>query len=154
MVKGVNTPDINGDFKAKIDLEKLVNALGIPDIKLKGSLASDIKTNGVFDQKNKRFPVTNGTINLENGYLKTPYYPNPITNIIIKSKIENQKGTFQDLKVNLKPTQFTFEGKPVFVEADLSNFDDLTYDVKAKGELMLIEFTKFSHRKDLIWMVS
>ncbi|AWK04180.1 hypothetical protein HYN56_08015 [Flavobacterium crocinum] len=149
MVKGVNTPDINGDFKAKIDLEKLVNALGIPDIKLKGSLVSDIKTNGVFDQKNKRFPATNGTINLENGYLKTPYYPNPITNITIKSKIENQKGTFQDLKVNLKPTQFTFEGKPVFVEADLSNFDDLTYDVKAKGELDVNKIYKVFSQKGL-----
>ncbi|MFD2942864.1 AsmA-like C-terminal region-containing protein [Flavobacterium notoginsengisoli] len=149
IVKGVNTPDINGDFKAKIDLEKLINALGIPDIKLKGNLLSDIKTNGVFDQKNKRFPVTNGTINLENGYLKTPYYPNPITNITIKSKIENQKGTFQDLKVNLKPTQFTFEGKPVFVEADLSNFDDLTYDVKAKGELDVNKIYKVFSQKGL-----
>ncbi|WJS96248.1 AsmA-like C-terminal region-containing protein [Flavobacterium johnsoniae] len=149
IVKGVNTPDINGDFKAKIDLEKLINALGIPDIKLKGNLVSDIKTNGIFDQKNKRFPVTNGTINLENGYLKTPYYPNPITNITIKSKIENQKGTFQDLKVNLKPTQFTFEGKPVFVEADLSNFDDLTYDVKAKGELDVNKIYKVFSQKGL-----
>jgi len=149
IVKGVNMPEINGDFKAKIDLEKLINALGIPDIKLKGTLVSDIKTNGVFDQKNKRFPVTNGSINLENGYLKTPYYPNPITNIIIKSKIENQKGTFQDLKVNLKPTQFTFEGKPVFVEADLSNFDDLTYDVKAKGELDVNRIYKVFSQKGL-----
>ncbi|WET04666.1 AsmA-like C-terminal region-containing protein [Flavobacterium sp. YJ01] len=149
IVEGVNTPNINGDFKAKIDLEKLINALGIPDIKLKGNLVSDIKTNGVFDQKNKRFPVTNGTINLENGYLKTPYYPNPITNITIKSKIENQKGTFQDLKVNLKPTQFTFEGKPVFVEADLSNFDDLTYDVKAKGELDVNKIYKVFSQKGL-----
>ncbi|CAM3633653.1 AsmA-like C-terminal region-containing protein [Flavobacterium chungbukense] len=149
IVEGVNTPNINGDFKAKIDLEKLINALGIPDIKLKGNLVSDIKTNGVFDQKNKRFPVTYGTINLENGYLKTPYYPNPITNITIKSKIENQKGTFQDLKVNLKPTQFTFEGKPVFVEADLSNFDDLTYDVKAKGELDVNKIYKVFSQKGL-----
>jgi AsmA protein len=148
-IKGVNTPDINADFKAKIDLEKLTKALGIPDIELKGALAGDVKANGVFDQKNKRFPVTNGTINLENGYLKTPYYPNPITNIIIKSKIENQKGTFQDLKVSLQPTQFTFEGKPVFVQADLSNFDDLTYDVKAKGELDVNRIYKVFSQKGL-----
>ncbi|WP_166920861.1 AsmA-like C-terminal region-containing protein [Flavobacterium poyangense] len=134
-IKGINTPDINGNFKAKIDLEKLIKALGVPDLTLKGILAGDIKTNGKFDHKNRIFPVTNGFINLENGYLKTKYYPNPITNIIVKSKIENNKGTFDDLKVSLKPTQFTFEGKPVFVEADLSNFDDLTYDIKAKGEL-------------------
>lgn len=149
LIKGINTPDINADFKAKIDLEKLIKALGIPDIELKGTLAGDVKANGVFDQKNKRFPVTNGVLNLDNGYLKTPYYPNPITDITIKSKIENQKGTFADLKVNLTPTQFTFEGKPVFVQADLSNFDDLSYDVKAKGELDISRIYKVFSQKGL-----
>ncbi|BFM43459.1 hypothetical protein CFS9_21000 [Flavobacterium sp. CFS9] len=134
-VKGINTPDINADFKAKIDLGKLMSALGIPTIVLKGNLAGDVKANGKFDLKNKLLPVTNGTIDLVNGYLKTPYYPNPITDITIKSKVENPKGTFGDLKINLKPAQFTFEGKPVFVEADLSNFNDLAYGIKAKGEL-------------------
>jgi len=149
LLKGVNTPEINADFKAKIDLEKLTKALGIPDIELKGALAGDVKANGIFDQKNKRFPVTNGIINLDNGYLKTPYYPNPITNITIKSKIENQKGTFEDLKINLTPTQFTFEGKPVFVQADLSNFDDLNYDIKAKGELDVSRIYKVFSQKGL-----
>ncbi|WP_286965994.1 AsmA-like C-terminal region-containing protein [Flavobacterium sp. UBA4854] len=149
LVKGINTPEINTDFKAKIDLEKLTKALGIPDIELKGALAGDVKANGVFDQKNKRFPVTNGTLNLDNGYLKTPYYPNPITNITIKSKIVNQKGTFEDLKVSLTPTQFTFEGKPVFVQADLSNFDDLNYDIKAKGELDVSRIYKVFSQKGL-----
>jgi len=148
-VEGINTPNIDADFKAKIDLEKLITALGIPDIVLKGSLAGDVKANGKFDLKNKLFPVTNGVIDLENGYLKTPYYPNPITNITIKSKINNQKGTFDDLKVSLKPTQFTFEGKPVFIEADLSNFNDLTYDIKAKGELDVNKIYKVFSQKGL-----
>jgi len=148
-VKGANTPDINADFKANIDLGKLMQALGIPNIVLKGNLAGDVKANGKFDPKNKLLPVTNGVINLENGYLKTPYYPNPITNITIKSKIENQKGTFDDLKVSLKPTQFTFEGKLVFVEADLSNFNDLTYNIKAKGELDVNKIYKVFSQKGL-----
>ncbi|UTN05847.1 hypothetical protein L0669_07990 [Flavobacterium bizetiae] len=148
-VEGINTPNIDADFKAKIDLEKLMKALGIPNIVLKGSLAGDVKANGKFDLKKKLFPVTNGVIDLENGYLKTPYYPNPITNITIKSKIENQKGTFDALKVSLKPTKFTFEGKPVFVEADLSNFDDLAYDIKAKGELDVNKIYKVFSQKGL-----
>ena len=134
-IKGMNIPNIKADFKAKIDLEKLDQALGIPDLDLKGFLTGDVKMDGTFDPKNKTLPVTKGFVDLENGYLKTKYYPNPITNIVIKSTIDNQKGTFNNLKVSLKPTQFTFEGKPFFVEADLSNFDDLTYDIKAKGEL-------------------
>jgi len=148
-VKGINVPDINADFKAKIDLGKLTKALGIPDVVLKGSLFGDVKANGKFDLKNKLFPVTNGVIDLENGYLKTKYYPNAITNIIIKSKITNQKGTFKDLKVKLKPAQFTFEGKPIFVSADLSNFNDLSYDIKAKGELNISRIYKVFSQKGL-----
>ncbi|TPG39319.1 AsmA-like C-terminal region-containing protein [Flavobacterium pectinovorum] len=148
-VKGVNTPDINADLKANIDLGKLMQALGIPNVVLKGNLKGDVKANGIFDPKKKLLPVTNGVIDLENGYLKTPYYPNPITNITIKSKIENQKGTFDDLKVTLKPAQFTFEGKPVFVEADLSNFNDLSYDIKAKGELDVNKIYKVFSQKGL-----
>ncbi|MEO6175133.1 MAG: AsmA-like C-terminal region-containing protein [Flavobacterium circumlabens] len=148
-MKGMTTPDINAEFRAKINLEKLNKALGIPDVELKGILISDVKANGKFDQKNKLFPVTKGVIDLTNGYLKTKYYPNPITNIVVKSKIENQKGTFQDLKVNLKPAQFTFEGKPVFVQADLSNFDDLNYDIKANGELDVNKIYKVFSQKGL-----
>ncbi|TCN60634.1 hypothetical protein D0809_01920 [Flavobacterium circumlabens] len=148
-MKGMTTPDINAEFRARINLEKLNKALGIPDVELKGILISDVKANGKFDQKNKLFPVTKGVIDLTNGYLKTKYYPNPITNIVVKSKIENQKGTFQDLKVNLKPAQFTFEGKPVFVQADLSNFDDLNYDIKANGELDVNKIYKVFSQKGL-----
>jgi AsmA protein len=148
-IKGANTPDIHGDFKTKIDLGKLSNALGIPGITLKGALTGDIKTDGKFDQKNRLFPTTKGLIELNNGYVKTKFYPNPITNIMVKTTIDNQKGTFDDLKVKLKPAQFTFEGKPFFVSADLSNFDDLNYDVNAKGELDVNKIYKVFSQKGL-----
>jgi len=148
-MEGLTTPTVNADFKAKMDLNKLNKALGIPDLELKGTLVGDVKANGKFDQKNKLFPVTKGNIDLENGYIKTQYYPNAITNIVLKSNISNQKGTFQDLKISIKPAQFTFEGKPVFVSADLSNFDDLNYDVKAKGELDVNKIYKVFSQKGL-----
>ncbi|WP_140487798.1 AsmA-like C-terminal region-containing protein [Flavobacterium sp. GSA192] len=132
---GTNILDINAALNAKIDLEKLNRAIGIPDVELKGMLVADGTSKGKFDKKNGLFPVTNAVINLNNGFLKTKYYPNPITNIGIVSTISNPKGTFEDLKVVLQPAQFTFEGNPVFVKANLSNFDNLVYDVTAKGTL-------------------
>lgn len=148
-IKGLKTPDIKSDLKAKIDLEKLTKAFGIPDIEIKGALISDLKVEGKFDQAKRQFPITKGTINLNNGYLKTKFYPNPITNIHIESTIENQKGTFDDLKIVLKPAELTFEGKPIFVEANLSTFDDLTYDIKAKGELNIAKIYKVFSQKGL-----
>lgn len=148
-VKGVNNPEIDANINATIDLKKLNRALGIPDIELKGMLTAEGNAKGKYDSQNHIFPVTNATINLKNGYLKTKYYPNPITDINIISKITNQKGTFSDLKVSLKPTEFTFEGKPFFVEADLDNFEDLTYDIKAKGILDISKIYKVFSKKGL-----
>lgn len=146
-LEGIDTPTVDAEFKAKIDLSKLNKGLGVPGLTLKGILTGDVKAKGKFDRKNKLFPVANGIIDLKNGFVKTSYYPNPITNIEFKTTIEDKKGTFQDLKLNLKPAQFTFEGKPVFVQALLNNFDDLNYDVTAKGELDVKKiYNVFSHK--------
>lgn len=133
--KGISNPDIDATLNTRIDLEKLINALGIPNVELKGLLIGEGNMKGIYNQKNGLFPVTNASINLKKGYIKTNYYPNPITDINIVTGINNQKGTFNDLKVTFKPAAFIFEGQPFFLEADLSNFDDLTYDIKAKGIL-------------------
>jgi AsmA protein len=148
-VKGMNAPEIDAVFNSKIDLEKLNKALGIPDIELKGTLVGEGKAKGKYDQQHKIFPITNANINLKSGYIKTKYYPNPITNINILTTINNQKGTFSDLKITLKPAEFTFEGNPVFVEAQLDNFDDLTYDIKAKGTLDISKIYQVFSQKGL-----
>lgn len=148
-VKGMNTPEIDAVFNSKIDLEKLNRAIGITDFELKGTLVGEGKAKGKYDPQHKIFPITNANVNLKSGYIKTKYYPNPITNINILTTIENQKGTFSDLKVSLKPAEFTFEGKPVFVEAQLDNFDDLVYDIKAKGTLDISKIYKVFSQKGL-----
>lgn len=148
-VKGMNNPEIDASLNAKMDLEKLNRAIGIPDFELKGTLIGEGKAKGKYDQKIGIFPITNASIKLENGYIKTKYYPNPITNINIVTTIENQKGTFSDLKILLTPTEFTFEGKPFFIKADLNNFDDLTYDIKAKGTIDISKIYKVFSQKGL-----
>lgn len=132
-IKGISSPDVKIDLSTQIDLQKLTEAIGIPGIELKGKLVAKAMANGVFDSTKKLFPVTSGIIDLKNGYLKTTYYPNPITDIAIHSKIENLKGTFQDLKVSIQPAQLTFENNPFILKADLANFEDLSYDINAKG---------------------
>lgn len=148
-LKGMNAPEIDAVFNSKIDLEKLDKALGIPDLELKGMLVGQGKAKGKYDPQHKTFPITNANVTLKSGYIKTKYYPNPITNINILTTIHNQKGTFSDLKVSLKPAGFTFEGKPVFVEANLENFDDLAYDIKAKGTLDISKIYKVFSQKGL-----
>jgi AsmA protein len=148
-VQGLTTPKVDATFNTAIDLEKLNRAIGIPDFEIKGILTGSGTSKGEFDKKNKLFPITDATVTLKNGYIKTKYYPNPITNINIVSKVNNQKGTFDDLKIKFIPTEFSLEGKPFHIQADLNNFDDLTYNIKAKGTLNVSKIYKVFSQKGL-----
>lgn len=133
--KGLGEMAINANMKGALNLQTLDEALGLKDLEVKGLVNADVKANGIFSMDKKLFPKTKGAINLKNGWLKTASYPNPITNINLVANINNTDGTFSSLGVKLDPFKFDFEGNPVFVNADLQNFEDLLYKVSAKGVL-------------------
>jgi AsmA protein len=147
--KGLKDMQVKADIKGAVNLQTLDNALGIKDIDIRGLLDTNIKANGLFSLDKKLFPKTNGYLNLKNGWLKTKYYPNPIQNINIAAHITNTDGTFKSLGVKLDPFKFDFEGNPVFVNADLQNFEDLLYKVKAKGVLNVGRIYKVFAKKGL-----
>lgn len=147
--KGLSKPDIDARIETKVNLSTLNRALGIQNLDMKGTLNTNIKAKGIYDQKSNKFPVTNGKIELKNGYIKTDYYPNPIQNINVIANVLNTKGDFNDLKVNITPASFDFEGQPIYVNAILENFENLKYDIKAKGELNLGKIYKVFSQKGL-----
>ncbi|WP_427874335.1 AsmA family protein [Flavobacterium sp. MMS24-S5] len=133
--KGLSEMSINASVKGALDLAVVDAALGLENMDLKGILKTDIKARGVFSTTKKLFPKTIGGISLRNGWLKTKYYPNPITNITFIANMLNKAGTYEDLIVAVAPFSFVFEGNPVYVNATLSDFSDLAYNAKIKGEL-------------------
>lgn len=147
--KGLKEMLVRADIKGSVNLQTLDNALGLKNIDIRGLLDTDIKANGLFSLDKKLFPKTNGYLNIKNGWLKTKYYPNPIQNINVASHITNTDGTFKSLGVKLDPFKFDFEGNPVFVNADLQNFEDLFYKVKAKGVLNVGRIYKVFAKKGL-----
>ncbi|MFP3595319.1 AsmA-like C-terminal region-containing protein [Chryseobacterium sp. SIMBA_029] len=147
--KGLNEMQIKADVKGAVNLQTLDQALGLKDIDIRGLIDTNIKADGIFSLDKKLFPITNGYINLKNGWLKTKYYPNPIQNISMAAHVKNTDGTFKSLGVQLNPFQFDFEGNPVFVNADLQNFEDLLYKVKAKGVLNVGRIYKVFAKKGL-----
>ena len=148
-IAGLAKPKIAARITSKIDLAKMNKAVGLQNMDLLGVLNMDIKSNGVYDKKNNKIPVTNGKIFLKDGYVKTIYYPNPIKDINLLATILDNEGSLKDLKVNITPASFEFEGKSIFVNAKLQNFDNITYDIKAKGELDVAKIYKVFSRKGL-----
>jgi AsmA protein len=147
--KGLSEMNVNADLKGALNLQTLDAALGLKDLELRGLMNADVKSNGTFSMDKKLFPKTNGYIDLKNGWLKTKSYPNPITNINMTANIINTDGTFSSLGVKLSPFKFDFEGNPVFINADLQNFEDMLYKVRAKGVLNVGKIYQVFARKGL-----
>lgn len=133
--KGLSEMTVDASVKGALDLAVVDAAIGLNTIDLRGILKTDIKAKGLFSTSKKLFPKTIGGISLRQGWLKTESYPNPITDITFVANVLNKAGTFQDLIVAVAPASFIFEGNPMYVNATLSDFGDLAYNAKIKGEL-------------------
>ena len=147
--RGLNEMTVNADIRGALNLQTLDEALGLKDLDIRGLMNADVKANGIFSMDKKLFPKTKGFIDLKNGWLKTSAYPNPITNINMTANVINTDGTFSSLGIKLEPFKFDFEGNPVFVNADLQNFEDLLYKVRAKGVLNIGKIYQVFARKGL-----
>ncbi len=147
--EGLSKPKIDARIQSAVNLGKLDLAFGIQNMDLKGQLNLDINSKGVYDAKNKIVPITKGSISFKNGYIKTDYYPNPIKNINLVASLSDNSGSLKDLKVNISPASFDFEGKPIYVKANLENLENVKYDIKAKGELDLAKIYKVFSQKGL-----
>ena len=133
--KGFSEMTMNASVKGALDLAVVDAAIGLNTIELKGLLKTDIQARGVFSTSKKLFPKTIGGISLRNGWLKTDSYPNPITDITFVANVLNKAGTYKDLIIAVAPASFVFEGNPMYFNATLSDFSDLAYNAKIKGEL-------------------
>jgi AsmA protein len=147
--RGLKKPEIQANVQASIDLQKLDQALGIENMTLRGLLKMNVVSNGVYDKANAVFPKTNGSVNLKSATIQTKYYPNPIKNINLNATLYNGDGTFKQTNLVINPASFSFEGNPFYLKASFSNFDDVLYDLKAKGTIDIAKVYKVFSQKGL-----
>jgi AsmA protein len=146
---GLSKPSIDAKIRSKLNLEKVNQALGIEGLILKGDFKADITSKGNYNKEEKKFPITKGDLSLKNGYLKTKYYPNPIQNIHLDSKINTTSHEFEDVAVFIDKGSFLFENQPFDLTASFINFEDVLYDIEAKGTIDVQKIYKVFSQKGL-----
>ncbi len=130
-------PDVDIDFKANLVLETLKDIIPLDSFDIKGTLNTDLKMKGVYSQERKLFPVSNASIELKNGSVLTPYYPQPIKEIQIISHLNAVSAAYKDVRVEIEPISFSFEDQKFQLQADLQNLDDIRYDITTNGVIEL-----------------
>ncbi|PWT97272.1 MAG: hypothetical protein C5B52_14140 [Bacteroidetes bacterium] len=134
-IKNLIDYSMQADLQTVLNLAEIKKFYPIDSMDLAGNLNVDIKANGKYIPEKKIFPVANAILKLEEGYIKTKYYPDPIEKIQVSADVTNQNGSFNTLDIKLTPVSFVFEGQPFMVKADLQNFSNLIYNIDSKGTL-------------------
>lgn len=147
--KGLKKPSIVANIQASVDLKKLDQAAGLENMSINGLLKMDIVSNGVYDKEKSVFPKTKGFVSLKGVTIQTDYYPKPIQNINLDASLSNGDGTFKQTKLVINPASFIFEGEPFYLKASFANFDDVLYDIKAKGSVDVAKVYKVFSKKGL-----
>ncbi|MEO1010275.1 MAG: AsmA-like C-terminal region-containing protein [Bacteroidota bacterium] len=125
------------NFKSKIDLDNLNRTLQLPGLVIAGVLDSQWDAQGVYSPKDSKFPKINGFIDLQNGYVKTSGYPEPITNIQMDARVANPGTTYTESELVVDTLHFAFLDNPFGAKAFFKDFDRPEYFIKAKG---LVDF--------------
>ncbi|MBA4166458.1 MAG: hypothetical protein H0X41_02750, partial [Chitinophagaceae bacterium] len=148
-ITGFNKPEIDAKVNAEIDLARANKAFGLQGMNFSGLLKMNVISKGKYDPAKKNFPVTHANILWQNGSIQTKYYPHPINNIQLSAKVDDGEGNLKDLHVTVQPFSFLFEGKPFHAQAALENFDNIVYEIKAKGEIDVAKVYRVFSQKGL-----
>lgn len=138
---------VDANLQSDINLGDIKNIYPFKQVELSGNLKVNINTKGRYYAAKKVFPVTTADILLQNGVIKTMYYPNPISNIGVTNKVTNTNGALSGTTVIILPASFLFEGKPFQLQASLKNLDNIGYNIKAKGIIDIARIYKVFTRK-------
>ena len=148
-VRLANTKDfpVDANLDVAFRLSDIQKFYPLDSLDINGDLLVNIRSRGNYQPAKKLFPRTEALVKMDNGSVRTKYYPAAIEKIAVNATVKNKEGTLSDLDVQIQPVSFEFEGKPFMVKADLENFDNVKYNIVSKGELDLGRIYKVFSQK-------
>jgi len=126
-------PHIDANLQALVHMAEVEKFYPLDGIDMGGDLHINVVSKGIYQPSAKQFPITTAALQMNNGSLETKYYKHPIEKININAVVSDTTGSFNDLKVDIKPITFAFEDQTFTLKAALNNFEDLHYDIIATG---------------------
>lgn len=143
------------DFPMDIDLNGILNLADIKQfypidsLDIKGKVAVNIQAKGKYDATKKLFPITHANFKMVDGFIQTKYYPHPIEKIAVDATIACTGTSTKDVRVEIKPIGFVFEGQPFTVKADMKNLENVKYNIVSKGTMDIGKIYQVFSRKGI-----
>lgn len=133
---------IDGYAKAKLDLAALSRMVPIKSTNMAGLFELDASFKGIYDEAKEQFPAVNAWMKMENGYLKNAEYPVELSKLAFEGRLEDVDGSMKSGKLEIPRFSFLLDEEPMAGSANVSNFSDPIYSLRANGKLDLEKLMK------------
>jgi AsmA protein len=130
---GLREFPMEGQLTTSLNLGEIRQLVPMDSLELGGFLELSLDVKGRYAPAGKLFPETILSVKLTDGDILTKYYPNPVNRINLLLALTNTSGKLSSTRAVIDPFTFRFEGKTFEVRAQLSNPDNLDYDVECRG---------------------
>ena len=148
-INGGKIPFVDADLHSYVHLADLQRFYTTDSFDVKGDLWLDLVTKGKLDLDRKRYPTTTLSAKIKEGRIQTVYYPRPVEQIELDAKIHVENGNPKLTRIRVQPLSFRFEEQPFLLKMNLENFEDLRYNIQAKGDLDLDHLSQVFTDDDL-----
>jgi len=142
LVQGLTRSSVDADLSGKLNLEEMTRLFPIDSLTLRGLYDVNLKAKGLYDKAAGRFPVVNAAMELQNGYVRSLKFPEPLENVHAVATVTNRTGQIADTRIDIGDLRLRLAGEPFEVRGWVQNLNDYTYDLAAKGKLDLTKITK------------
>jgi len=139
LVQGISRMNINANAKAKLNLAELNKMFPMPGLTMAGLFSLDGTAKGIYD--GKQMPVVNAQMALQNGYIKSKDFPEPLEKLNLQATAQSD-GSLRNSEFALQNFSMTLQNEPFNANAIFKNFEDINFDVKANGIVDLTKITK------------
>ena len=131
----INNITVDLGLKTAINFAEIKNFYPVKGLVLDGKLAIDVSSKGSYDKVNKLFPITKASIKLDKGYIKTANFNEALEKIAVDAVVTNNDGTLKGTLLHVKPISFEMAKQPFLLKANVSNLENVSYDIASRGTL-------------------
>ena len=148
-ISGADDFPMEANLKGILNLSDIKEFYPIDSLTLKGKIAMDIKAKGKYNASKNLFPVTDAHFTMNDGFIQTKYYPNPITEINVDANLVAKGPSTSQVDFSIKPIGFKFEGQSFTMSANMKNLNNIQYNILSKGTIDIGKIYQVFSRKGI-----
>jgi len=148
-LKGLENMNLDGNVKAKLNLEELTSIFPLDGLTLKGMFDIDADAKGVYNEAKGTFPNVDAAMKLSDGYAKSSDYPAELKNINMNATLINKNGSMENTILDMPRFHFDLDEETIDGNVHVENLDNPKYKIGVKGALDLEKLIHIAQIEDL-----